>query len=107
MPRQRNDHRRVIYAFPDDFSCRLVRFQQESGLSWAELARRVGADPLTVRRWKAGVRPNARHLLALQALADDLGLGHLLAPQGRRCETRQRVAHAPLGGKRREEEPCR
>ena len=33
---------------------------------------------MTIRRWwKAGIRPNYRHLNALLSLADDLGLGHL------------------------------
>ena len=53
-------------------------FKHASGLSWAEIARRLGVSPMTVRRWrKAGVRPNFRHLRALQNLADSLGLGHV------------------------------
>ena len=31
-----------------DFPQRLKRFKEESGLSWAEIARRLGADPKTV-----------------------------------------------------------
>ena len=74
MPRQRTQCRRKL----DDFSQRLVWFKHASGLSWAEIARRLGVDPVTVRRWwQRGVRPNYRHLKALQDLADDLGLGHL------------------------------
>ena len=70
MPRQRTHHRRRTYPFPDDFPQRLERFKEASGLSWAELARRLGTNALTVRRWrKDGIRPNARHLLALQDLA--------------------------------------
>ena len=66
------------HVFPDDFPQRLERFKEESDLSWAEIARRLGVDPVTVRRWwQRGVRPNYRHLKALQDLADDLGLGHL------------------------------
>ena len=61
-----------------DFPQRLKRFKEESGLSWAEIARRLGADPKTVRRWhKDGVLPNAHYLLALQDLAAGYGLGHL------------------------------
>ena len=42
------------------------------------MARRLGAYPHTVWRWTEGRgRPNARHLMALLDLADDLGLGHL------------------------------
>ena len=42
MPRQRIHHSRVTYDFPEDFPARLERFRQESGLSWAEIARRLG-----------------------------------------------------------------
>ena len=38
MPRQRTDHSRITYVFPDDFPQCLERFKEESGLSWAELA---------------------------------------------------------------------
>ena len=56
-----------------------MRFKEESGLSWAEIARRLGTYPYTVKRWcKKGVRPHFRHLMALLELAEDLGLAHLL-----------------------------
>ena len=78
MPRQRTDHSRIVYVFPDDFPQRLVRFREVSRMPWAEIARRLGADPETVGRWhKDGVRPNAHYLLALQDLAEGRGLGHL------------------------------
>ncbi len=92
MPRQRTDHSRITYVFPDDFPRRLKRFQEESGLSWAELARRLGTSALNLRRWKdQGVRPHWRHLMALLELAEDLGLSHLFtswtAPDEIRGET--------------------
>ena len=78
MPRQRIYYNIETYEFPDDFPQRLMRFQEESGLPWAEIARRIGAYPHTVWRWKEGLgQPNARHLIALLNLADDLSLGHL------------------------------
>ena len=78
MPRQRTHYRRKTHAFPNDFPERLVWFKHASGLSWAEIARRLGAYPYTIRRWwKKGVRPNAHHMMALLDLADDVGLGHL------------------------------
>ena len=78
MPKQRTNYFRDTYAFPDDFPQRLLRFQEESGLTWAEVARRLGTYPHTVFRWKEGQgRPNAQHMMALLELADDLGLGHL------------------------------
>ena len=78
MPRQLTRYRRKAHATPDDFPQRLGWFQHASGLTWAEIARRLRISPITIRRWwKRGVRPNYQHLKALQDLADDLGLGHL------------------------------
>ena len=89
MPRQRVDYSRGAYVFPDDFPQRLVRFKEASGLSWAELARRLGTFPLTVRRWwKLGVRPNTRHMMALLELAESMGLAHLFTTRQDSCEGR-------------------
>ncbi|MCY4582735.1 MAG: helix-turn-helix domain-containing protein [Chloroflexi bacterium] len=82
MPRQRLTHRRAVHVFPEDFAESLERIREASGLSWNELARRLGTSPLTVRRWRQGVRPNAQHLFAIMNVAADLGLIHLL-PTGR------------------------
>ena len=88
MPRQRAHHSRRTYVFPDDFPQRLVRFKEESDLPWAEIARRLGTYPHTVKRWwKEGVRPHFRHQMALLELADDLGLGHLFTDWSIRRET--------------------
>ena len=48
MPRQRIHHTRETHGFPDDFPERLVRFQEESRLPWAEINRRLGTHPETV-----------------------------------------------------------
>ena len=78
MPRQRNNYNRNTHEFPADFPKRLVRFQVESGLSWSEIARRLGTYRHTVWRWKAGrARPSYRHRRALIALADGRGLAHI------------------------------
>ena len=70
MPRQRTNYRRRTYDFPDDFPERLRRFQEESGLSWSEIARRIGTYRHTVWRWTEGkVRPNVKHMMALLELA--------------------------------------
>ncbi|MDE2861564.1 MAG: helix-turn-helix domain-containing protein [Chloroflexota bacterium] len=59
MLRQRVNYSVKTYEVPEDFPERLVRFQEESGLSWAEIARRLGAHPYTVRRWVLGrARPS-------------------------------------------------
>ena len=80
MPRQRTHHTRNTTDLLDDFPERLDRFREASGLTWAELARRLGTHPQTLRRWRnEGARPNGRYLMALLALAASLGLGHLLA----------------------------
>ena len=79
MPRQRIDYNIPTYEFPEDFPERLRRFQQESQISWSEIARRVGTYRHTVWRWKEGRgRPNRQHRKALLELADVLGLAHLL-----------------------------
>ena len=78
MPRQRTQCRRRTYDFPGDFPERLRRFQEESGLSWSEIARRIGTCRHTVWLWTEGVvRPNVEHMMTPLELAEDLGLGHL------------------------------
>lgn len=84
MPRQRLTHRRAVHAFPEDFAESLERLREASGLSWNELARRLGTDALTLRRWRNGARPNVQHFCALITVAGDLGLGHLLPMAGHR-----------------------
>lgn len=79
MPRQRKQHRREVHVFPEDFPQRLDRLKEESGLTWSEFAARLGANPLTVRRWRQGTRPNALHLLALLELALSLDLPDLVS----------------------------
>ena len=78
MPRQRINHGRIVFVLPPDFPERLKLLQKESGLPWAEINRRLGTHPETVRRRRdKDVRPSTRYMLALQRMADSLGLGHL------------------------------
>ena len=78
MPRQQVDYNIRTYAFPHDFAERLKQFHRESGLSWSEIARRIGTYRHTVGRWQKGRgRPNMEHMMALLKLAEDLGLDHL------------------------------
>ena len=51
MPRQRAYYSTSTHALPDDFPQRLERFQKESGLSWSEIARRIGTYQHTVWSW--------------------------------------------------------
>lgn len=85
MPRQRIHHKRDTPKLPDDFPERLRRFQEESGLSWSEIARRLGTYRNIVWRWKEGLAlPNNQHRKALFILADGMGLGHLFTePESR------------------------
>ena len=69
MPRQRTHYSRRTYVFPDNFPQRLKRFQEESGLSWSEIARRLETYRHTVWRWAEGrARPNHQHRKALVEL---------------------------------------
>ena len=78
MPRQRIHHRRRVYLYPDDFPERLKLLKEESGLPWAELARRLGVDPLTVRRWwKYGVRPTKLDKIENLHSSDTIDTQHL------------------------------
>ena len=80
MPRQRVNYSRQTYDFPEDFPQRLERFKAEAGLSWAEIARRLGTYPHTLWRWRnLAVRPSAEHMMALLELAEELGLGNMFA----------------------------
>ena len=89
MLRHPTYYSRRTHVFPGDFPQRLERFKEESGLSWAEIARRLGTYPLTIRRWRyKGVRPNLAHQVALLDLADDLDLGHIFTDQSVQRETR-------------------
>ena len=100
MPRQRIHHGRIVYVMPDDFPQRLRRLKEESGLPWAEIARRIGTSPYTVWRWvEGGVRPHWRHQMALLALAEDLGLAYILTawtlPEEGQGETSAEVSPPP------------
>ena len=79
MPRKRIRHRKTEYVMTGDFAQGLKQFKEASGLTWADIARRLGTSVLNLWRWrKRGVLPNMHHVLALQDLADSMDLGHLL-----------------------------
>ena len=71
MVRRRIHHSRKADDRPDDFPRRPERFEQEFVLSWAEIARRIGTYPRTLRRWSnVGILPNGEHLTALLEPSD-------------------------------------
>ena len=79
MSRKRVRGQKTVYVLTGDFAQGLEAFKEASGLPWAEIARLLGTSVLNLWRWrKQGVQPNMRHLLALQDLADGMGLGQLL-----------------------------
>ena len=79
MPRKRAKRSKIAtYEFAGDFAKALEDFQKASGLTWAEIARRLGTSVVNLWRWRQGILPNMHHLLALQELAEGMGLGHLL-----------------------------
>ena len=53
----------------DDFGPAIAALKEASGLTWSQLARLLGTSTVNLWRWRNGVRPNADHLLDLQALA--------------------------------------
>ena len=62
MPRQRIRHSRETCEIPENFSQRLRRFKRESGVSWSEIARRLGTYRHTVWRWAEGrTQPSYQH----------------------------------------------
>ena len=75
----RANHRREAHVSPEDLPQRRQQLKEASGLTWSELARRLGTNPLTLRRWRQGARPNALHLLALLEVAASLDLPDLLS----------------------------
>ena len=80
MPRQRTYYSRRTYEFPDDFPQRLERFKEESGLTWADINRHLGAHDQTTRRWRKGhARPSTPHMMALLNMAGSLGLRHIFS----------------------------
>ena len=78
MPRQRPRSPRAAYDVPADFAGALTRLKEASGLTWAELARLLGTTTSNLWRWRNGVLPSTRNLLAIQDLARRLDLAHLL-----------------------------
>ena len=77
-PKRSRRGKRTVQVLTGEFVKALEDFQEASGLTWAEIARRLGTSVVNLWRWRQGVQPNMHHLIALQDLADGMGLGHLL-----------------------------
>ncbi len=61
--------------FPDDFPERLERFKELSGLSWKELAKRLGIKYGRLMGWRRGAVPKGLALLDLIRLTRSVGGG--------------------------------
>ena len=66
--------------FPEDFPERLESLLRASGLTWRGLARLLKVNTRSMRRWRAGAKPDSGHLISLFNLAAGMGLLHLLLP---------------------------
>ena len=73
------DHRPFEFEFPPDFSDRLTRFKEASGLSWRAIARMLGVSPSRLRQWRnKGVLPSIDHLFLLLLVAERMGIREIL-----------------------------
>ena len=54
---------------PENFSERLERFKEETGLTWEGMAMCLDADPRQLQRWRDGTAPCGDALFSLFKLA--------------------------------------
>ena len=78
MPLRRRLATHPAPRFPSAFPSRLLHFKEAAGLSWRELARQMGTEPRTLRRWRRGQRPSPAYLMALFCLAQDVPDGQAI-----------------------------
>ena len=52
-------------VLPEDFSERLTRLKEASGLTWSGLSRTLGVDPKQMYRWRKGTEPCGGAMLSL------------------------------------------
>ena len=59
----------VARLMPEDFTERLERLKEASGLSWSGMARAIGVDYKQMYRWRNGAVPYGGAMLALVRFA--------------------------------------
>ena len=99
--RQRWVYRVERRDFPADFPERLECLRTESQLSWRGLARALRLPARSLRRWRAGTRPDSAHLFVLLEFAAERGLLHCLLPEALQridSATDEPVNHDQNGG---------
>ncbi len=81
-PRLGGDTERPNYGslLPRDFTDRLERLKEASGLTWAGLAGAIGVDHKQIYKWRKGVEPSGGAMYGLFRFAARLpeGLGILM-----------------------------
>ena len=81
-PRPGGDPERLNYGslLPRDFTDRLERLKEASGLTWAGLAKAIGVDHKQMYKWRKGVEPSGGAMYGLFRFALRLpgGLGILM-----------------------------
>ncbi len=74
-----------VALLPDDFSQRLTRLKEASGLTWEGFASMVGVDYRQVLRWRGGAEPSGGAMLSLTEFATQVPGGlAILMGQDRR-----------------------
>ena len=58
--------------FPRDYGERLERLREMSGLSWEELAQRLGVDDARVMEWRKGLVPSGGEVSDMMHLASSV-----------------------------------
>ncbi len=56
-------------VLPEDFTERLTRLKEASGLTWSGLSRTLGVDPKQMYRWRKGTEPCGGAMLSLLRFA--------------------------------------
>ena len=81
-PRLGGETERPNYGslLPRDFTDRLERLKEASGLTWAGLAKAIGVDHKQMYKWRKGVEPSGGAMYGLFRFAARLdgGLGILM-----------------------------
>ena len=63
---------------PDNFSIRLVRIKEATGLTWNQFGEKVGVNPRQMLRWRNGAKPSGGAMYSLMRVAMTLPNGYWL-----------------------------